>query len=57
MMNSIFQKALHIDNPWFIKAIDFNEGQKRLDIQIDFKRGAKFSLQDEPDKKYTAYDT
>lgn len=57
MMNSIFQKALHIDNPWFIKAIDFDESQKRLDIKIDFKRGAKFSLQDEPDKKYTAYDT
>jgi len=57
VLNNIFQTALHIEAPWFIKSIDFNEAKKRLDIQIDFKRGAKFSPQDEPDKSYSAYDT
>jgi transposase len=57
MMNGIFKQALHINDPWFIKAINFDEENKRLDIQIDFKRGAKFSPLDEPDKSYTAYDS
>ena len=57
MMNSLFQQALHISDPWFIKAIDFDNEAKRLDIQIDFKRGAKFSPSDEPKQSYTAYDS
>ena len=28
MMDFIFQQALHISDPWFIKLIDFNEEQK-----------------------------
>lgn len=56
-MDFIFQQALHINAPWFIKSIDFNEEQKRLDIHIDFERGAKFSVDDAPKKAYTAYDT
>ena len=57
MMNDIFQQALHINDPWFIKAIHFDEGEKRLDIQIDFNRGAKFSPLDEPEHSYPAYDS
>jgi len=57
MMNNIFQQALHINDPWFIKAIHFDEGEKRLDIQIDFNRGAKFSPLDEPEQSYPAYDS
>jgi transposase len=57
MMDFIFQQALHINDPWFIKSIDFNEEQKRLDIHIDFKRGAKFTADGDSEKSYTAYDT
>ena len=57
MMDFIFQQALHINEPWFIKSIDFNEELKKLDIHIDFKRGAKFTVDDDPEKSYTAYDT
>lgn len=57
MMDFIFQQALHINDPWFIKSIDFNEDKKRLDIQIDFKKGAKFKTEIDSEKSYTAYDT
>jgi hypothetical protein len=43
MMTELFQQALHINTPWLIKSIDFNAEEKRLDIQIDFKRGSTFS--------------
>ncbi|NOR70955.1 MAG: hypothetical protein GQ532_14880 [Methylomarinum sp.] len=60
MMTELFQQALHIDSPWFIKSIDFNANKKRLDIYIDFKRGSRFSDPDAGDgvvKTYKAYDT
>lgn len=57
MMDFIFQQALHINDPWFIKSIDFNEQEKKLDIHIDFKKGAKFSTDNEAQKAYSAYDT
>ena len=57
MMDFIFQQALHINDPWFIKSIDFNEEQKRLDIHIDFKRGTKFTTDEDSEKSYGAYDT
>jgi hypothetical protein len=43
-----------------IKSIDFNAEEKRLDIQIDFKRGSTFADPDAGDhevKEYQAYDT
>jgi hypothetical protein len=42
MMTELFQQALHINAPWLIKSIDFNAEEKRLDIQIDFKRGSTY---------------
>lgn len=60
MMNELFQQALHINTPWMIKSIDFNAEKKRLDIQIDFKRGSTFADPDAGDgviKMYKAYDT
>ena len=57
MMDFIFQQALHINDPWFIKSIDFNEEQKRLDIHIDFKRGTKFTTDEDSENSYGAYDT
>jgi transposase len=60
MMTELFQQALHINAPWLIKSIDFNAEEKRLDIQIDFKRGSTFADPDAGDnevKEYKAYDT
>jgi len=60
MIAELFQQALHITSPWLIKSIDFNAEEKRLDIQIDFKRGSTFADPDAGDnevKEYKAYDT
>jgi len=60
MMTKLFQQALHINAPWFIKSIDFNADKKRLDIYIDFKKGSTFVDPDatsDSAKMYKAYDT
>ena len=62
MMEDLFQRALGISSPWFIKSMDFDENTKRLDIdiEIDFICGATFSDSDEKTdstKTYKAYDT
>ena len=38
----LFERALNIQDPWFIKDIQFNVQNKRLDIHIDFRKGALF---------------
>jgi transposase len=60
MITELFQQALHINAPWFIKSVDFNADKKRLDIYIDFKKGSTFVDPDptsSPAKMYKAYDT
>lgn len=60
MMKNLFEKALHIESPWFIKDIDFDELDRRLDIQIDFKRGSLFHYEDKDsgiNGDFKAYDT
>jgi len=60
MMEDLFQRALGISSPWFIKSMAFDEETKRLDIEIDFKRGSTFCEIDEEidnPKSYKAYDT
>lgn len=54
MENLLFEKALGIKKPWFVKEIKFNQDQKQLDIYIDFKRGAIFEYEEEG--KFKAYD-
>ena len=53
----LFQQALNVSDPWKITSVDFDIDNKRLDICIDFTRGATFSDNEEPDKKYKVYDT
>mgnify|MGYP001571514169 FL=1 len=60
MMNDLFEEALHIGFPYYVKDIHFDEGKKTLEIWIDFKPGATFSYIDEADGIngfYPAYDT
>lgn len=45
MMQSLFESALSIESPWFIRELEFSSSEKRLDIFIDFKRGSRFSLE------------
>ena len=54
----LFEAALSVKEPWFIKDIQFDSGKKRLDIYIDFKRGSTFnSTNPEYPGKYKAHDT
>jgi transposase len=46
IQNQIFSQALNIRKPWYIKNIEFRKEERRLDIWVDFERGAKFSCPD-----------
>ena len=55
MNNLIFEKALNLSSPWYIKNIEFSAENKKLDIHIDFKKGSSFSYDGQG--TYKAYDT
>ena len=38
----LLQLALGVQSPWFVASSDFDAGNKRLDIKLDFKAGARF---------------
>ena len=40
--NDLFQLALGITSPWFVASSAFDASNKRLDIKLDFKTGARF---------------
>jgi transposase len=56
----LFELALNIQDPWFIKDIQFSTEKKRLDIHIDFRKGSVFHYES-PDENikgdYKVYDT
>ena len=39
----LFQLALGLVPPWMVAAANFDAGEKRLDIEIDFKTGGRFA--------------
>lgn len=39
----LFQLALGLREPWFVKAANFDAQARRLDIELDFKRGGRFA--------------
>jgi transposase len=41
-MQKLFETALGIASPWYVKSVDFNIADKRLDIEVDFERGTHF---------------
>ena len=53
----LFQLALGIDSPWFVSASDFDAEGKRLDIEIDFKSGARLPCPDCKAADCPAHDT
>ena len=58
-IEQLFSAALGIVDPWYIKSVNFDSVSKKLDIEVDFKKGSTFqddSGRAEP-KEYKAYDT
>jgi len=58
--NNLFELALNISTPWYIKDIQFDQNEKRLDIYIDFQRGSTFHYESDDGKingNFKAYDT
>jgi transposase len=51
MTKELFQMALNITDPWYVKDLKFNVESKRLDIYIDFKKGSTFDFFDEKESK------
>lgn len=41
--NSLFSQALGLTDPWFVASLDLDPKTKRLEIQIDFRRGGVFA--------------
>jgi transposase len=42
----LFQLALGLTSPWYVTACHFDAEARRLDIEIDFQRGGRFSCPD-----------
>src|SRR5215472_9394675 len=42
MTNQLFAAALGISAPWFVRTVDFDAGQRRLTIHVDFVPGSRF---------------
>ena len=38
----LFQQALGLEEPWRVVTVEFDAGQRRLDLRIDFQKGARF---------------
>ena len=45
-MEKVFGKALGVEDSWFIRHITFNKEVHRLDVDIDFKKGSRFPIED-----------
>lgn len=48
---------MNIDEPWYIKDINFNAELKQLDIWIDFQKGSKFPCPKCSDANCSVHDT
>lgn len=56
----LFGQALGIVDPWYIDRVHFDPDHKRLNIYVNFKKGATFSYKDEKTGEtndYKAHDT
>ena len=54
---NIFEAALSIQTPWYVKEVQFDVDVKRLDIYIDFKRGSTFpSKRSENSDRYNCHE-
>ncbi len=42
MSNELFETALGVETPWYVKDVNFDAGKRLLTIAIDFKKGSRF---------------
>ena len=56
VLESLFSRALKIQSPWEISRIEFNEGQGKIKVYIDFPRGSIFKCL-KCKKEIKVYDT
>lgn len=56
MQNELFSAALGVSAPWYIKAVDLDQVERLLTIQIDFETGARFSI-DKAEGLHPVHDT
>ncbi len=58
-MQELFEMALNVTEPWYVKDLEFDSEAKRLDIYIDFKKGSTFTYKEEEKEiaGLKAYDT
>jgi len=56
MTNQMFAAALGISAPWFVQTVDFDAGQRRLTIHIDFVPGSRFG-HPKADGEHKVHDT
>ena len=47
----LFSSALEISAPWKITSVEFDSSTKKMDIKVDFVRGASFAYTDEKNGK------
>lgn len=60
LTQQLFELALNIQDPWYIKDVQFSAENKRLDIHIDFRKGSVFhyeSAQENIKGDFKVYDT
>ena len=46
MQNQLFEAALGISKPWYVRSVDFDAARKVLTIGIDFVAGRRFAVPD-----------
>ena len=56
MTAKLFEAALGITSPWYIRGVDFDVVKKSLTLNVDFVAGSRFGVP-EVDGAYPAYDT
>lgn len=53
----LFRAALHLTAPWYISSINFAEGERKLDIWVDFLKGSRFPSPECNNLDCDVYDT
>ena len=38
----LFQRALGLEEPWEVEEVKFDAERRRLDLRVDFRKGARF---------------
>jgi transposase len=56
-IEQLFSQALGIVDPWYIKSVNFNSASKKLDIEVDFKKGSVFKDDSPKDNKNSLENT